>query len=436
MSQNRIARVGTAMAKKKGHAQQHQEKQQGDDPSSRSQEQEHPTLTQPIQQTYSLLLQQQQPHAASPRQEVSTAAASIASLSQFDQALQRGVETEGRPALFHFQNNNQGARLGSTNSLAASGAPMNFSHPGTTALDGRLVAGGTAATERELLSAILSEGISSTGRAPFSLQSLEALQRSAPIEPPQALSTVNRALQEQLLMSELLVRNPSTQHSSSQAVPLNLLTSAPIPPLHGFQNQTPRLRTSYTNPQQRLIAPSATEIRMLPPRSVDLLRSQPNTSVSTIGTRSGLINVGTSCIGRSEEAELKSESEDACGGASENLKRGVLKTGDDGNLPEDQQNSGTLPPRKRRKTVNFKLESSETMSLSTNEERRHHHKASFPLPSETEQGLNNRFKFDASRALPAYKVLWENLGRAKRGRKEIFRRCLQRGKRLVINKKT
>ena len=300
--------------------------------------------------------------------------------------------------------NSETAIPGSGNGSFPAPANMNFRHPNGHA-DSTF--GASASQRQQLLSALLSEGIASS-HAPVSLQSLEALQLSSAVDRPQTLSTVNRALHEQLLMNELL-RSPNTTRNASQTVPLNLLDNLPVPPFQGYQNQAPRMPASYSTSQQRLVAAApSTDIGMLPPRAVDMLRSHPTTSANVVGTAANLNHVAPPLLGLAK--------------GFQGVTDGGLKKGDD---EDDQQKKARpLPPRKRRKTVNFRMESSlpETKV-----------KSIFPLPPLTEDDAA-KVKFITASSLCSFRNLWGKLEKAKRGRKEFFRRRLQKAKVPVAKK--
>ncbi|KAL7581669.1 hypothetical protein ACA910_022216 [Epithemia clementina (nom. ined.)] len=374
-----------------GHHQQQKEEQSGDQEQSRA--------PGPIRQDPELTQLQQQLHSS----QESAAAATLTQL-QLERFLQAAnAQTTTSAILNNHSTNSQSINPGSASALIPASVLMNFRHPGST-MEGTF---GVSSAQRQLLSALLSEGLSST-RAPISLQSLEALQRISASDRSQALSTVNRALQEQLLMSELL-RSPGAQRSSSQAVPVNLLENMPVSAsLQGYLSQSPRLPSSYSSSQQRLAASLPAELGMLPPRAVDRLFSQPNTSANVSGSVSSFNTMGASLIGHAKGSEASAEL---------SLKRGDDERGD------QQKRASALPPRKRRKTVNFKLESSQPEVAV---------KALFPLPALTEEESATRKILDASNALLSYKNLWAKLGKAERGRKELFCRRLQKGKVPIV----
>lgn len=346
----------------------------------------------------------------------------------FEELLQSARSQSSFTSSAFAESANQIAHPTSNNSSFAASALMNFRSQGS-AMEGPF---GVSASQRQLLSALLSEGISSA-RGPISLQSFEALQRNSASDRSLALFNANRALQEQILMNELL-RSPSSQRSGSQTLNLNFLENGPVTAFQGYHSQSPRIIPSYSSSQQRLNPPSLSEGAMLPPRSVDMLAVQPNTSATLGGSTSSSSYVSSTKICSSKGAEeasvggLRSGDDTGVSTGRKSLvasmistSLGALKRGDN-EVGLSQRT--TLPPNKRRKTVNFRLESVETVT-SVN--------ASFPLPPLTEEGVI-KFRFDTPTALLSFKSLWDKLSNAGRGRKELFRRRLQKGKVPIAKK--
>eukprot|EP00523_Entomoneis_sp_CCMP467_P009466 CAMPEP_0168734112 /NCGR_PEP_ID=MMETSP0724-20121128/8642_1 /TAXON_ID=265536 /ORGANISM="Amphiprora sp., Strain CCMP467" /LENGTH=416 /DNA_ID=CAMNT_0008781199 /DNA_START=57 /DNA_END=1307 /DNA_ORIENTATION=+ len=241
----------------------------------------------------------------------------------------------------------------------------------------------TPASQRQLLSALLAEGIGS-GRTLDALQASPAatLVQSSSTSPAQTLDSVNRALQQQLLIGELLKQQQSP--------------SAPGPAASVLQLQ-------LLQQQQQLAS-----LGLIHSPGVDMLLAQPKMNLLAPGMAlEGAIGAPP-LFTKKDESKIGKDEEKA--DTAEKKKR------------------HSLPPRKRRKMVNFQLESDFPQHEGDNS------KITFPLPVQEKKESQAL----VHPSLASYKKLWSSLEKTsgEQLRQELFRRRLGQGRVSIVKNKS